>query len=177
LWWTWKLHGSGTEAMINAKKVWVCWRMIFGEDRSAAGDKNCRPYYPTESWNYQCYCLTECDTVQSTKCISTLHRTDCSSYIFTTRWSRGSGFFQNWLHWQNIHKTVTVIVTAVGSSTLTFVIVYPITVWKFRNEGVCLSSCEAFRTELRFAFSWLLSGSRSRQEFLCFRNFSTGIRD
>ena len=172
------MYDSGKGAMIDAQKLWVCWHMVFGEDSSADVDKNCRPYHPTESWSSQCYCLMECDTVQSPKCIRTLHRTDCCSYIFTARWSSGSGFRQIWLHiWQNIHKTVKVIVTAVGSSKLTFVFVYPVTVWTFLNEGVCVSSCDAFRTALRLAVSSLFSGSRIRQEFLCFRNFSTDVRD
>jgi hypothetical protein len=76
----------------SLRKRCVCWHMLFGEDSSIAVDKNCRPFHPTGSWSSQCYCLMECDTVQSPKCIKTLHRTDCCSYIFTARWSRGQRF-------------------------------------------------------------------------------------
>ena len=86
------MYDSGKEATINVQELWVCWHMLFGEDSSAAVDKNCRPCHPAETLSSRCYCLMECDNVQSPKCTRTLYRTDFCSYIFTASWSRGQQF-------------------------------------------------------------------------------------
>ena len=74
--------------MINAKELWVWWRMYLAEGSRATGDNNCRSYHPTETLSSP----TEYDTVLSPKFIRTFHRTDSCSAIITALSSRWKWF-------------------------------------------------------------------------------------
>jgi hypothetical protein len=128
-------------------------------------------------WNFKFSWLlsSKCDTLQSPKYIRTFHKTDCCSYIFTARWSRGKRFSSTLAAYltkypRNCDRHIHCC-GELRTYICSCLFWYHLDVSKRRRVRVSLW-CIPYWTSLRILFS----DSRSRQEFLYFRNLSTDVR-
>jgi len=176
----WKVYDSGKLAMINAQKVWsaaVCFlvtiaQLLLTKIADLITLLNLEVLNVTVLRN-----VTPCSLLNVSG-LFTLHRTDCCSYIFIARWSRG----------QRVSSKLATHPTKYPQSRenhnhccgelKTYICIwlsyYCLDVSKRRRVRVVLW-CLPYWTLLR-SFLALVRYSKSSRN-LCFRNFSTDIRD